>query len=82
MAPEEAPGILPGTSQKEDPLTPIPIGPEIGEGALLLGKIAAGGVIAPFVIQSASVPVVAIPMTGKGDRSCDRVLWGKKLGLF
>ena len=82
MAPEEAPGIFPGTSLKEDHPAPIPIGPEIGEGALLLGKIAAGSVIALFMIQSASAPVVAIPMTGKGYRSCDRVLWGKEIRTF
>ena len=82
MAPEEAPGILPGTSQKEDFPTPIPIGPEIVEGALLLETIVAGGVIALFVIQSISAPAVAIPMTGKGDRCSDVVSWGKKLRLF
>ena len=49
MAPEEAPGILPGTSQKEDPTTPIQTGPEIAEGALLLGTIAAGGATVLFV---------------------------------
>ena len=38
IAPEEAPGIVPGTSQKEDPPTPIRIGPEIGEGALRLSS--------------------------------------------
>ena len=72
MAPEEAPGIIPGTSQKEDPPTPIQIGPEIGMGALLLGKIAAGGPIPLFVTQSGFAPVLVIPMTGKGDKSCDR----------
>ena len=45
MAREEAPGMIPGTSQKDDLLdlqTPTKIDPEIGEGALLLGMIAAG----------------------------------------
>ena len=82
MAPEEVPGILPGKSQKEDHQTPIPTRPEKGEGALLLGMIGAGDVIALFVIQSVSAPVVATPMTGKGDRCSDRVSWEKKLGLF
>ena len=78
MAPEEAPGIVPGTSQKEDPPTHIQTGPEIGEGALLLGMIVAGGATVLFVIQSGFVPVVVIPMTGEGDKPCDRGFKGKK----
>ena len=82
MAPEEAPGIVPGTSQKEDPPTPIQIGPEIGEGTLLLGTIAARGATALFVIQSGIALVVVIPMTGEGDKPCDRGFKGEKLGSF
>ena len=78
MAPKEAPGTVPGTSQKEDPPTPIQTGPEIGEGALLLGTIAAGGAAVLFVIQSGFAPVVVIPMTGEGDKSCDRDFQGGK----
>ena len=80
MAREEAPGMIPGTSQKDDLLdlqTPTKIDPEIGEGALLLGMIAAGDATVLFVIQSGFVPVVVIPMTGEGDKQCDRVFsWG------
>ena len=82
MAPEEAPGIVPGTSQKEDPPTPIQIGPETGEGDLLLRKIAAGGATVLFVIQSGFAPVVVIPMTGEGDKSCDRGFKGAKIRTF
>ena len=82
MAQEEAPGTIPGTSQKEDPPTPIRTGPEIGEGALLLGMIVAGGATVLFVIQSGFVPVVAIPMTGEGDKPCDRGFKGEKLGSY
>ena len=70
--------MIPGTSQKEDPPNPTEIELEIGEGALLLGMIAAGGATVLFMIQSGFVPVVAIPMTGKGDRSCDRVFMGQR----
>ena len=83
MAREEAPGMIPGTSQKDDLLdlhTPIKIDPEIGEGALLLGMIVAGGATVLFVIQSGFVPVVAIPMTGDGDKPCDRGFEGENLG--
>ena len=82
MAPEEAPGIVPGTSQKEDPPTPIQIGPDIGEGALLLGTIAAGGATVLFVIQSGIAPVVVIPMTGEGDKPCDRGFKGGKIRII
>ena len=83
MAPEEAPGIIQGTSQKEDPPTPIQIGPEMREGALLLGTIAAGGATVLFVIKSGFAPVVVILMTGVGDKSCDRVFQGgQKLRRF
>ena len=57
--------MIPGTSQKDDLLdlhTPTKIDPEIGEGALLLGMIAAGGATVLFVIQSGFVPVVVIPI--------------------
>ena len=82
MAREEAPGMIPGTSQKEDPPTPTEIDPEIGEGALLLGMIAAGGATVLFVIQSGFVPVVAIPMTGDGDKPRDRGFKGENLGSY
>ena len=71
--------MIPGTSQKDDLLdlhTPTKKDPEIGEGALLLGMIAAGNATVLSVIQNGFAPVVAIPMTGKGDRSCDRGLLG------
>ena len=79
MAREEDPGVNPGTSQKDDLLdlhTPTKIDPEIGEGALLLGMIVAGGATILFVIQSGFVPVVVIPMTGEGDKPCDGVFNG------
>ena len=50
IAPEEAPRTVPGTSQNEDPPTHIQTGPEIGEGALLLGMIIAVGATVLFVI--------------------------------
>ena len=78
MAPEEAPGIVPGTSQKEDPPTHIQTGPEIGEGALLLGTIAAGGATVLFVTQSGFALVVVFPRTGVGDKSCDQGVKGAK----
>ena len=83
MAREEAPGMIPGTGQKEDhpnPPTPTGIDPEIGEGALLLGMIAAGNAIVLFVIQNGFAPVVAIPMTGDGDKPCDMGFEGENLG--
>ena len=83
MAREEAPGTIPGTGQKEDlpnPPTPTGIDPEIGEGALLLGMIAAGNAIVLFVIQNGFAPVVAIPMTGDGDKPCDMGFEGENLG--
>ena len=74
--------MIPGTSQKEDSPTPTKIDPEIGEGALLLGMIAAGGATVLFVIQSGFVPVVAIPMTGDGDKPRDRGFKGENLGSY
>ena len=82
MAQEEAPGMILGTSQKEDPPNPTEIDPEILEGALLLGMIAAGGATVLFVIQSGFVPVVAIPMTGDGDKPRDRGFKGENLGSY
>ena len=82
MVPEEAPGIVPGTSQKEDPPTPTQTGPEIGEDALLLGTISAGGATILFVIQSGIAPVVVIPMTGEGDKPCDRGFKGGKIRVI
>ena len=79
MAREEAPGMIPGTSQKDDLLnlhTPTKIDPEIGEGALLLGMIAAGNATVLSVIQNGFAPVVATPMTGDGDKPCDGVSKG------
>ena len=59
MAPEEAPGILPGTSQGETlPPTTIPTDQETGGGSLLLGKNAAGDAIPQFVILSDTAPAV------------------------
>ena len=77
MAREEAPGMIPGTSQKDDLQTPTKIDPEIGEGALLLGMIAAGNATVLSVIQNGFAPVVAIPMTGDVDKPCDRGFKGK-----
>ena len=54
--------------------------PEIGEGALLLGMIAAGNATVLSVIQNGFAPVVAIPMTGDGDKPCDRGFKGENLG--
>ena len=85
MAREEAPGMIPGTSQKDDLLdlqTPTKIDPEIGEGALLLGMIAAGNATVLFVIQNGFAPVVAIPMTGDGDKPCDGGFEGENLGSY
>ena len=87
MAREEAPGMIPGTSQKEDPPNPIEIDPEIGEGALLLGMIAAGDATDLSESRKGFAPVVATPMTGEGDKPCDGVFNGgggtrKKLGQF
>ena len=79
-APEEAPGILPGTSLRESPPIPTPTSPEIGEGALLLGKYAARDAIPQFVILSDTAPAMVIPM--KGDRYSDRVLRGKENRTF
>ena len=76
MAREEAPGMIPGTSQKDDLQTPTKIDPEIGEGALLLGMIAAGNATVLSVIQNGFAPVVATPMTGDGDKPCDGVSKG------
>ena len=81
MARGEAPGMIPGTGQKDDhPNLPTPTGidPEIGEGALLLGMIAAGNATVLSVIQNGFAPVVATPMTGDGDKPCDGVSkgWG------
>ena len=70
MAREEAPGMIPGTSQKDDLLdlhTPTKIDPEIGEGALLLGMIAAGNATDLSEIRNGFAPVVVTPMTGEGD---------------
>ena len=69
-------------NKKEGPPTHIRTCPEIGEGALLLGMIVAGGATVLFVIQSGFVPVVVIPMTGEGDKPCDRGFKGEKLGSF
>ena len=72
MAREEDPGVNPGTSQKDDLpnlLTPTRKDPEIGEGALLLGMIAAGNA----TVQNGFAPVVVTPMTGEGDKPCDGV---------
>ena len=83
MAREEDPGVIPGTSQKDDLpnlLTPTRKDPEIGEGALLLGMIAAGNATVLSVIQNGFAPVVAIPMTGDGDKPCDRGFEGENLG--
>ena len=57
-------------------LTPTRIDPEIGEGALLLGMIAAGNATVLSVIQNGFAPVVATPMTGEGDKPCDGVFNG------
>ena len=79
MARGEDPGMIPGTSQKDDLLnllTPPGIDPEIGEGALLLGMIAAGNATVLSVIQNGFAPVVATPMTGDGDKPCDGVSKG------
>ena len=79
MAREEAPGMIPGTSQKDDLLnlpTPTGIDPEIGEGALLLGMIAAGNATDLSEIRNGFAPVVVTPMTGEGDKPCDGVLMG------
>ena len=79
MAREEAPGMIPGTSQKDDLLdlhTPTKIDPEIGEGALLLGMIAAGNATDLSEIRNGFAPVVATPMTGEGDKPCDGVFNG------
>ena len=79
MAREEDPGVNPGTSQKDDLpnlLTPTRKDPEIGEGALLLGMIAAGNATVLSVIQNGFAPVVATPMTGDGDKPCDGVSKG------
>ena len=79
MAREEDPGVNPGTSQKDDLpnlLTPTRKDPEIGEGALLLGMIAAGNATVLSVIQNGFAPVVATPMTGEGDKPCDGVFNG------
>ena len=79
MAREEDPGVIPGTSQKDDLpnlLTPTRKDPEIGEGALLLGMIAAGNATVLSVIQNGFAPVVATPMTGDGDKPCDGVSKG------
>ena len=64
MAREEAPGMIPGTSQKDDLLdlhTPTKIDPEIGEGALLLGMIAAGDATDMSESRKGFAPVVATP---------------------
>ena len=54
-----------------------------GEGALLLGINAAGDAIELSEILSDTAPAVVIPMTGKGDKQCDRGFnGGKKIGLF
>ena len=85
MAREEAPGMIPGTGQKEDllnPPTPTGIDPEIREGTVLLGMIAAGNAIVLFVIQNGFAPVVVTPMTGDGDKPCDRGFEGENLGSF
>ena len=82
MAREEAPGTIPGTSQKEDPPNPAEIDPEIGEGVLLLWMIAAGNATSLFVIQNGFAPVVTIPMTGDGDKPCDRGFKGENLGSY
>ena len=78
--------MIPGTSQKDDLQTPTKIDPEIGEGALLLGMIAAGDATDMSENRKGFAPVVATPMTGEGDKPCDGVfLMGggirKKLGL-
>ena len=83
MAREEDPGVIPGMSQKDDLpnlLTPTRKDPEIGEGALLLGMIAAGNATVLSVIQNGFAPVVAIPMTGDGDKPCDMGFEGENLG--
>ena len=80
MAREEAPGMIPGTSQKDDLLdlqTPTKIDPEIGEGALLLGMIAAGNATDLSEIRNCFAPVVVTPMTGEGDKPCDRGFKGE-----
>ena len=82
MAREEAPGMIPGTSQKDDLLdlhTPTKKDPEIGEGALLLGMIAAGDATDLSESRKGFAPVVATPMTGEGDKPCDRGFKGGKI---
>ena len=82
--------MIPGTSQKDDLLdlhTPTKIDPEIGEGALLLGMIAAGDATDMSENRKGFAPVVATPMTGEGDKPCDGVFNGgggtrKNLGQF
>ena len=81
--------MIPGTSQKDDLLdlhTPTKIDPEIGEGALLLGMIAAGDATDLSESRKGFAPVVATPMTGEGDKPCDGVFNGggtrKKLGTI
>ena len=79
MAREEDPGVIPGTSQKDDLLnllTPTRKDPEIGEGALLLGMIAAGDATDLSEIRNGFAPVVVTPMTGEGDKPCDGVFNG------
>ena len=86
MAPEEVPGILPGMSQRENhpPITtPKDQDPEKGGGALLLGTNTTGGAMGQLENLSDTAPAVVIPMTGKGDKQCDRGFnGGKKIGLF
>ena len=69
MAPEEAPGTLPGASPRESaPPVPTSTDPEKGGGALLLGTNAAGDVIDQYMNLSDTASAVVIPMTGEGER--------------
>ena len=63
MAPEDAPGILPGMSHGEilpPATTPTDQDQEKEGGALLLGRNAAGGAIGQLKILSDTAPAVVI----------------------
>ena len=80
MVPEEDPGIIPemGLGENHPPTTiPKDKDPEKGGGALPLGTNIAGSAIGQLENLSETPPAVVTPMTGNGNKLCDRGFKGE-----